>query len=88
MSDDIFAAKRRNMARVINAFALPKEELAKKIGEEVYDHVEVHEHFKVTGFAAPFCIATRLSDGERGVLLFQHNPRIYFQFQATTNKEG
>jgi hypothetical protein len=39
------------------------------------------EEFTVKGFAAPFVVVMRKSDGVVGSLEFQHSPRFYFNFQ-------
>jgi hypothetical protein len=36
--------------------------------------------FEVLGFAAPFAVVRRRSDGQRGSLEFIHSPRVYFGF--------
>ena len=41
---------------------------------------EMQREFTVTGFAAPFVVVVRKSDGVRGSLEFTHNPRVYFNF--------
>jgi hypothetical protein len=47
---------------------------------EVWDTGELTAGFTVEGFAAPFIVATRKSDGKRGTLMFQHHPRFYFSW--------
>lgn len=42
---------------------------------------KLQEDFEVLGFAAPFVIVQRKSDGKRGSLMFRHNPRVYFNFE-------
>lgn len=39
---------------------------------------ELTRDFEVLGFAAPFVIVRRRSDGVKGTLEFTHQPRIYF----------
>jgi hypothetical protein len=46
-----------------------------------WDTRQLQEDFEVTAFAAPFVIVRRKSDGQTGTLQFNHNPRIYFNFQ-------
>ena len=48
---------------------------------QVWDTRELGNDFSVLGFAAPFVIVRRNSDGVRGSLEFQHNPRFYFNFE-------
>jgi hypothetical protein len=47
---------------------------------------ELREQFEVEGFAAPYVVVRRKSDGRRGSLEFVQNPgreRIYFNFMPT-----
>jgi hypothetical protein len=37
---------------------------------------------EVLGFAAPFVVVRRRTDQKLGSLLFQHHPRLYFDFKA------
>jgi hypothetical protein len=55
---------------------LPTEE------EPQWDTEALRRDFEVLGFAAPFVVVRRRSDGVKGVLQFNHNPRIYFGFTA------
>ena len=41
---------------------------------------ELRAEFEVIGFAAPFAVVRRRSDGQLGSLEFLHHPRIYFGF--------
>ena len=43
---------------------------------------EMQEAFEVEGFAAPYVVVWRKSDGQKGTLEFTHSPRVYFDFQA------
>jgi hypothetical protein len=43
---------------------------------------ELGEYFTVVGFAAPFVVVIRKSDGQRGTLEFTHSPRVYFAWKA------
>ena len=49
-------------------------------GQE-WDTQELQRDFEVLGFAAPFVVVRRKSDGVRGMLEFKHSPRVYFGFQ-------
>jgi hypothetical protein len=42
---------------------------------------EAREAFEFIGFAAPFVVVVRKSDGVKGMLEFTHRPRVYFDFQ-------
>ena len=71
---------RRTMVETINADPLERFELEKKYGI-VYNTQELQLLFEVKGFLAPFISVKRKSDGVMGVLMFQHSPRYYFNFQ-------
>ena len=47
---------------------------------EVYDTDQVKANFEVVDFSAPCVSVRRESDGKKGLLMFQHNPRFYFNF--------
>ena len=49
---------------------------------EVWNTEELQRDFEVTGFAAPYVVVRRRSDGVKGTLEFTHSPRVYFNFQA------
>ena len=69
---------RRELVRVINSAAMDREELA-TVFTDVMDTQELQKQFTVHAFSAPFVQVTR-SDGVKGILMFQHLPRYYFQF--------
>lgn len=48
-----------------------------------WDTAQIQADFSVIGFAAPFVIVRRKSDGQKGTLEFTHSPRVYFDFQPT-----
>ena len=80
MSDQTEAIRRQRLAE-INAEPGSREALEAQHGQ-VWDTAELRTDFSVLGFAAPFVIVRRNSDGVRGSLEFQHDPRLYFNFQA------
>lgn len=41
---------------------------------------ELRVDFEVIAFAAPFVQVRRRSDNQRGWLMFDHNPRVYYRF--------
>jgi hypothetical protein len=45
-----------------------------------YDTQQLQEHFTVQGFLAPFVSVIRKADGVKGVMMFTHSPRRYFDF--------
>jgi len=49
----------------------------------VWDTKQLQENFSVQSFLAPFCSVIRKSDGAKGVVEFQHSPRLYFTFTPT-----
>lgn len=51
-------------------------------GEQVWDTEQMVAEFQVLGFAAPFVVVNRRSDGRRGTLQFTHRPRFYFGWEA------
>jgi len=73
---------RRKLVAEINAVEGSREYLEEKYGQ-VWDTDQLREEFTVTGFAAPFVVVHRLSDGANGMLMFQHHPRFYFDFIKT-----
>ena len=71
---------RREMVATINANAGPRADLESKHGQ-VWDTSQLQDDFQVLGFAAPFVIVRRRSDGVKGSLMFQNDPRFYYGFQ-------
>lgn len=71
---------RRSMVVEINAAEGSREYLEAKHGQ-VWDTSQLGRDFDVLGFAAPFVVVRRKSDGVRGSLTFQHDPRLYFNFE-------
>jgi len=71
---------RRQMVATINANAGPRADLESQHGQ-VWGTTELQTDFQVLGFAAPFVIVKRRSDGIRGSLMFQNSPRFYYSFQ-------
>lgn len=81
MSDPTEPA-RRAMTAAINSDPFTREHLESVYGEgNVFNTEELSKHFSVQGFAAPFVIVHRKSDGAVGTLTFQHEPRLYWDFQ-------
>lgn len=72
---------RREMVNNINAIPTDREVLEIEYGK-VWDTKELSADFTVDSFAAPFIIVTEKSTGKKGALMFQHNPRFYFDFAA------
>lgn len=73
-------ATRREMVATINANAGPRAELEAKHGQ-VWDTSQLQDDFQVVGFMAPLVVVKRRSDGVKGSLMFQNDPRFYYSFQ-------
>jgi hypothetical protein len=80
MSDPTEAI-RRELVAVINAEPGSREYLEAEYGQ-VWDTSQMQTDFEALGFAAPFIVVRRRSDGANGTLTFQHSPRFYFDFVA------
>ena len=78
MSDVTETARRQRLTE-INLVPGSREALAETYGQ-VWSTSELTEDFEVIGFMAPFVVALRRSDGQKGSLEFQANPRFYFNF--------
>ena len=63
--------------RAMIASGPPAADLAADEGRR-WTTADLHRDFEVLGFAAPFVIVRRRSDGQMGSLEFTHEPRIYF----------
>jgi hypothetical protein len=71
---------RRAMVAEINAVPGSREALEAEHGQ-VWDTDQMCAEFTAIGFAAPFVVVRRKSDGKKGSLMFQHSPRFYFSFR-------
>lgn len=80
MSTDSTENIRRQQLADINVNPGSREALEDEHGQ-VWDTNQLREEFDVLGFAAPLVVVKRKSDGQKGSLYFQHNPRFYFDFQ-------
>ena len=72
---------RREMTTQINAVEGSREYLEAKHGE-VWDTKELQQEFEVLSFMAPFVVVRRRSDRAMGSVMFQADPRFYFEFKA------
>ena len=70
---------RRELVKETNSVPGSREILEQKHGK-VWDTKELSQEFEVLGFGAPFVVVKRKSDDKMGSLMFQHNPRFYFNF--------
>ena len=71
---------RREMVKEINAAPGSRQYLEQEHGQ-VWDTDQLRQEFDVLGFMAPLIVVSRKSDGVKGSLMFQHDPRLYFGFQ-------
>jgi len=77
---DVTESFRREYAAEINSKMSQREAMEAEHGQ-CWDTSELQRDFEVTGFMAPFVVVRRKSDGQKGSLLFQHSPRVYYGFQ-------
>lgn len=82
MSDATETIRRQRVAE-INAEPGSREALEAEYGQ-VWDTQELSRDFEVIGFGAPCVVVKRKSDGQKGSLEFQHQPRFYFGFVAAS----
>jgi len=72
---------RRALLVTVNATPVDRAALETKHGQ-VWSTEELARDFEVLGFAAPFVVVRRKTDGRAGSLMFQHHPRFYFSFEV------
>ena len=83
MTDETECLRRQRLAE-INAQPGSRETLEAQYGQ-VWTTAEMRDEFQVLGFAAPFVVVRRKSNGKKGSLEFQHNPRFYFNWEANAS---
>lgn len=71
---------RRNLINQINKEAADRKPLEEQHGQ-VWNGEQLSKDFEVIGFLAPFVSVRRKTDGVKGTLMFQHQPRFYFSFE-------
>ena len=74
-------AARRLAVQTLNESAQSERSKLEAREGQVWTTDEVGEDFEIIGFAAPMVVARRKSDGVKGTLFFQHEPRFYFGWQ-------
>jgi hypothetical protein len=79
MNDETESLRRLQLAE-INAEPGSREALESEHGQ-VWDTQQLRQDFNVEGFMAPYVVVRRKSDGQRGSLMFQNQPRFYFSFE-------
>jgi len=72
-------AIRREMVATINSDPGSRPDLESKHGQ-VWNTSQLQEDFQVIGFMAPLVVVRRRSDGIKGSLMFQNDPRLYYSF--------
>jgi len=72
---------RRALLVTVNTTPADRTELEAHHGQ-VWSTDELARDFEVLGFAAPFVVVRRRTDGRAGSLMFQHHPRFYFAFEV------
>ena len=67
--------------RLVEINSDPKSRQAlEAVHGRVWNCDELRAEFEVLGFMAPYVVVRRRSDGHKGSLEFQHDPRFYFNF--------
>ena len=84
MSDPTESIRRERLAE-INTEPGPRQALEAQSGQ-VWDTQQLSQDFEVIGFMAPLVVVRRKVDGVKGSLEFQHNPRLYFNFEPHEGK--
>jgi hypothetical protein len=79
MNDPTEAVRRERLVE-INLVPGSREALEAQYGQ-VWDTDQLRSDFDVIGFMAPLVVVRRRCDGRKGSLEFQHNPRLYFNYQ-------
>lgn len=79
MTDETETLRRQRLAE-INVKPGSREALEAQ-HDQVWSTDELREEFEVLGFMAPYIVVHRRSDGVKGSLEFQHNPRFFFNWQ-------
>ncbi len=79
MNDETETIRRLQLVE-INSQPNSREALEAQHGQ-VWDTQQLRDEYQVEGYLAPFVVVRRKADGQRGSLMFQHNPRLYFSFE-------
>ena len=58
--------------------------LADTYGNQVWNSEELLQHFEVSHFEPPYVHVISKTDGVRGTVAFNDEPRFYFSFKPTT----
>ena len=79
MSDPTETIRRKHVAQ-INQDPGGRADMESKHGQ-VWNTKELQQDFEVLSFLAPYVTVRRKSDNQMGSLVFQHNPRFYYNFK-------
>lgn len=79
--DEFLDQRRRELITQVNTEPKTRSDL-EHAGSQVWDSEELAHEFSILGFCAPFVVVERYSDGARGSLMYQHDPRFYFEFRT------
>jgi hypothetical protein len=85
MSDPTEAARRARLAE-LQAEPGSREDLEARYGQ-VWNTEELRRDFDVIGFLAPFVVVRRKTYGVRGSMEFRPSPRLYYCFQADSERK-
>lgn len=77
---DVTVGIRKVLSAAVNTNPQERKRLEEEHGQ-VWDPDQLREEFEVIGFAMPLVVVKRKSDGKKGSLFFQANPRYYFWWQ-------
>lgn len=81
--EDVVLAYQLERGAELSAEAGPRAILEDRHGQ-VWSTDELRKEFQVLGFRAPLVVVQRRSDGKKGSLEFQADPRFYFNFVLDT----
>jgi hypothetical protein len=79
IQDDETEAIRRKLQADLNSDAVARRDLESRYGQ-VWSTKEMSADFEALQFSAPFLVVRRKSDRQLGSLMFQNDPRFYFNF--------
>jgi hypothetical protein len=71
---------RRELCAMINGNPQTREAIEAHFGQ-AWDTAELSKEFEVIGFASPLVVVRRKSDGAKGSLFFQVDPRFFFYWE-------
>jgi hypothetical protein len=78
--EEFLDLRRKELVAQVNSYPKGRREL-EDLGMDIWDTKQMGQDFEVLGFRAPFVIVERRCDGARGSLMFQNDPRFYFEFE-------